>query len=176
MRELEVSEFLAALRHGIANTSLYPADHPQAGLAVDILTERAGALTVGSDEVVLSLIDNAFYLDKHLLPQASLEFRELFTTMNNRGLESVSISNGATPGDLREFAAFISSGSGDIPAEGTVRLNERPYSSAELKPIFILPCKFSSRASTFKFSLFSPNPNRQCVFLLLQHRETILDN
>lgn len=133
MRELEVSEFLAALRHGVANTSLYPADHPRAGLAVDVLTERAGALTVGSDEVVLSLVDNAFYLDKHLLPQASLEFRELFTTMNNRGLESVSISNGATPGDLREFAAFISSGSGDIPAEGTVRLNERPYSSAELK-------------------------------------------
>lgn len=133
MPETVMSEFLIALRHGVANAALYPADHPQTALAVDVLTERAGALTAGSEEVVLSLVDDAFYLDKQLLPKASLEFRELFTLMHKRGLDSVSIKYGATAGDLREFAAFISSESADVPAEGTVRLNERPYDRAELK-------------------------------------------
>ncbi len=133
MHELAASEFFTALRHGVANAGLYPADHPQTALAVDILAERAGALTAGTEEVVLSLVDDAFYLDKELLPQASLEFRELYTLMSRRGLDSVSIHHDATPGDLGEFAAFISSESGDLPAEGTIRLNERPYRSAELQ-------------------------------------------
>lgn len=133
MLEHQISEFLTALRHGVANAALYPADHPQTALAIDVLTERAGALTAGSEEVVLSLVDDAFYLDKVLLPQASLEFRELYALMHKRGLDSVSIGYGAAPDDLREFAAFISNESGDLPAQGTVRLNERPYSPVELE-------------------------------------------
>ncbi len=45
----------------------------------------------------------------------------------------MSISHDASPGDLGEFAAFISHESSDVPAEGSVRLNERPYTPAELQ-------------------------------------------
>ena len=57
MREVEISEFLAALRQGVANASLYPADHPQTALAVDVLVERLSGFLI---ELSAADIDERF--------------------------------------------------------------------------------------------------------------------
>ncbi len=132
MTEQATIDFFSTLRRAVANVHLYPKGHPQGELALDMLTETAGALTAGNDQVVLSMMDNAFYLDRQLLPQASLEYRDVYRLLHGHGLDSISIVGRATTGDLAELAAFLAAEGSDVPAEGTVLLNERPYNRSEL--------------------------------------------
>ena len=107
MREVATSDFFASLRRAISNVHLYPKGHPQNEVAIDMLTETSGALTAGFDQVVLSMMDNAFYLDRQLLPQASLEYRDVYRLLHGRGLDSISIVGRPTVGDLAELADFL---------------------------------------------------------------------
>ena len=132
MSESTTSDFLGSLRRAVSNVHLYPKGHPQSDVALDMLTETTGALAAGHDQVVLSMMDNAFYLDRQLLPQASLEYRDLFRLLHGRGLDSISIVGRPTVGDLTELADFLADEGSDIPADGTIRLNERPYNRSEL--------------------------------------------
>lgn len=132
MREIAIGQFLGSLRRAVASVHLYPGGHPQSEMALDLLTETAGTLTAGTEQVALSMMDNAFYLDRHLLPQVSLEYRDLYRLLHGRGLDSITISDGATFGDLAELAGFLAEEGSDLPAEGTVRLNERPYNRSDL--------------------------------------------
>jgi HD-GYP domain-containing protein (c-di-GMP phosphodiesterase class II) len=132
MRELVIGQFLGALRRTVASVHLYPGGHPQNEMALDVLTETTGSMTAGSDELALSLMDNAFYLDRHLLPQVSLEYRDVFRLLHGRGLDSLTITSGATIGDLGDLAGFLANEGSDLPAEGTIRLNERPYNRSDL--------------------------------------------
>lgn len=132
MRDQATVDFMGSLRRAVSNAHLYPSGHPQGELALDMLTETTGALLDGEEQIVLSLMDNAFYLDRHLLPQASLEFRDLYRTMHSRGLDSITVTSGVTLGDLGELAHFLAADGSDVPAGGTVRLNERPYNRSEL--------------------------------------------
>ena len=132
MRELAASEFLGSLRRTVSNVHLYPKGHPQGDLALDMLTETTGALVAGEDHVVVSLVDNAFYLDRELLPQASIEYRDVYRILHRRGLDSITIVGEPTIGDLGELADFLAEEGSDLPVDGTVRLNERPYNRSEL--------------------------------------------
>ena len=132
MREVATTDFLGSLRRAVSNVHLYPKGHPQSETALDMLTETTGAMVTGFDQVVLSMMDNAFYLDRQLLPQASLEFRDLYRVLRDRGLDSLSIIGRPTIGDLAELADFLASEGSDIPADGTIRLNERPYDRSQL--------------------------------------------
>lgn len=132
MRDQAVVDFLGSLRRAVANAHLYPVGHPQGELALDMLNETTGALLDGDEQIVLSLMDSAFYLDRHLLPQASLEFRDLYRTMHSHGLDSITVMGDVTFGDLGELAHFLADDGSDIPADGTIRLNERPYNRSEL--------------------------------------------
>jgi HD-GYP domain-containing protein (c-di-GMP phosphodiesterase class II) len=132
MGERATGEFLGSLRRAVSNVHLYPKGHPQSEVALDMLTETTGTMAAGSDQIVLSLMDNAFYLDRQLLPQASLEYRDVYRLLHGRGLDSLSIVGRPTMGDLAELAAFLASEGSDIPADGTIRLNERPYNRSEL--------------------------------------------
>lgn len=132
MSERATSEFLGSLRRAVSNVHLYPKGHPQSDVALDMLTETSGTLAAGFDQIVLSLMDNAFYLDRQLLPQASLEYRDVYRLLHGRGLDSLSIVGRPTIGDLGELADFLASEGSDIPADGTIRLNERPYNRSEL--------------------------------------------
>lgn len=132
MRDQAVVDFLGSLRRAVANAHLYPVGHPQGELALDMLNETTGALLDGDEQIVLSLMDSAFYLDRHLLPQASLEFRDLYRTMHSHGLDSITVMGDVTLGDLGELAHFLADDGSDIPADGTIRLNERPYNRSEL--------------------------------------------
>lgn len=132
MREIATTDFFGSLRRAVSNVHLYPKGHPQSEVALDMLTETAGALTTGFDQVVLSMMDNAFYLDRQLLPQASLEYRDVYRLLHGRGLDSISIVGRPTIGDLTELADFLGDEGSDLPADGTIRLNERPYNRSEL--------------------------------------------
>ncbi len=132
MRELVIGQFLGALRRTVASVHLYPGGHPQNEMALDMLTETTGTLTAGIDEMALSMMDNAFYLDRVLLPQVSLEYRDVYRMLHGRGLDSLTITKGATVGDLGELASFLADDGSDLPAEGTIRLNERPYNRSDL--------------------------------------------
>jgi len=132
MGEKATGEFLSSLRRAVSNVHLYPKGHPQSDVALDMLAETTGTLAAGFDQVVLSLMDNAFYLERQLLPQASLEYRDVYRLLRDRGLDSLSLVGRPTIGDLAELADFLASEGSDIPADGTIRLNERPYNRSEL--------------------------------------------
>ena len=132
MPEEAVNEFMASLRRAVSNVHLYPEGHPQEAVALDMLTETAARLVHGDDQVVVSLMDNAFYLGRHLLPHASLEYRDVYRLLHERELDSLTVMSGVTIGDLGELARFLANDGSDVPADGTVRLNERPYSRADL--------------------------------------------
>lgn len=133
MADQTVTDFLAALRKAVANVQLYPDDHPFSQEAVRALATHIPAITDSESQSVLSLVGGAFYLNRQVMPHASIEHRSMVHTMEQRGLESITVREGATIGDLRELAGFLSGESGDVPAEGTVVLNERPYSRADLE-------------------------------------------
>jgi HD-GYP domain-containing protein (c-di-GMP phosphodiesterase class II) len=132
MREQLTTDFLGSLRRAVSNVHLYPKGHPQSEIALDMLTEATGSMTTGVDQAVLSMMDNAFYLERNLLPQASLEYRDVYRLLRSRGLDSLSFVGRPTMGDLAELAEFLAREGSDIPADGTVRLNERPYNRSEL--------------------------------------------
>ncbi len=132
MHNKAAGDFMGALKRAVANVHLYPPGHPQSDVALDMLTETAGALTGGLDTVVLSLMDSAFYLDRTLLPQESLEHRDLYRLLHDLGLDSVSIIGRPTIGDLTDLASLLANEGSDMPVDGTVRLNERPYNRSDL--------------------------------------------
>lgn len=133
MADQTVTEFLGALRKAVSNVQLYPEGHPYSDEAIRSLSIHVPAITQAEPQSVLSLVGGAFYLNRQVMPQSSIEHRSMVHTMERRGLESITLREGATTGDLRELAGFLSGESGDVPAEGTVVLNERPYSRAELE-------------------------------------------
>lgn len=132
MREQTSVDFLGALRRAVSNVHLYPRGHPQSDQALHMLAETAGGLTAGVDNITLSMMDSAFYLDRILLPNASLEYRDVFRLLHGHGLDSVTIYAGATTGDLAELAEFLANQGSDLPAEGTVLLNDRPFNRSDL--------------------------------------------
>lgn len=132
MRDSATSDFLASLRRAISNVHLYPQGHPQGEVSLDLLTEATWTLTGGLDTVVLSMMDNAFYLDRALLPQESLEFRDIYRLFQDHGLDSVTFDRRPSTGDLAELASFLARDGSDVPADGTVLLNERPFDRSEL--------------------------------------------
>lgn len=133
MNEQPASDFLGALRKAISNTQLYPDEHPYSVEAVERLSTTAKVLTEDKGEATVSVLDGAFYLNRHLLPNASLEHRSVVATLQDHGLESVTIKHSAAKDDLRELSRFLGRESIDLPATGSVTLNERPYTKADVR-------------------------------------------
>ncbi len=114
--------------------ALYPTGHPTTGEALGAATSSADDLaTAASGEGVVSLVGDSFYLGRTLLPHASLEFNALLRTMQARGIESITFLSPVAGADVADLGAFIAGLSGDVPAESTVRLNESPFSKADLE-------------------------------------------
>jgi putative nucleotidyltransferase with HDIG domain len=132
MNEISTNQFLSALRRAMSATHLYPAEHPNSKDSVKGLVLAVADLVDGTPGVTISVIDGAIYSDRNLLPNTTLEFRDLTQTFQNRGLESVGISEHASERDLLDLARFLSSGSEDAPIEGTVTLNEKPFSKSDM--------------------------------------------
>ncbi|MEE8330404.1 MAG: HD domain-containing phosphohydrolase [Acidimicrobiia bacterium] len=124
MDELSIHGFLQGLRRISRSIALYPKQHPltQESLAVAIvaLDEAFGS----SPEFVINVRDEGLYRDGHLLPHASLEFSGLVHSLEARAVTSLTFRRPVIESDLFDLAAFLASTSKDIPAGGTILLND----------------------------------------------------
>lgn len=132
MSEVRVRTLLNHVRAAARQLSLYPDDHPALVETLTKGTEAANDLAADSESAI-TIIGDSLYLERSILPHASLEFNGLLRDMDSRGIESVTLRNPVSRGDFRDLAAFIAGLSGDVPAEGTVRLNERPYNRTDME-------------------------------------------
>ena len=101
--------------------------------AVTALQTACSALTISGKETVLSLVGDAFYLDRSLLANASTEFDSVLQAMKLRRIGTITILPGASRGDVSDLAALLAGQSEDLPAEGTILLNERVLSPSDLE-------------------------------------------
>jgi HD-GYP domain-containing protein (c-di-GMP phosphodiesterase class II) len=114
--------------------SLYPTGHPSTGEALSEATAASEALAATADgEAVITLFGDSMYLGRSLLPHASLELSSLLRTLQSRGVESITFNSPVAGADLADLGAFIAGLSGDVPAEATIRLNESPFTRADLE-------------------------------------------
>ena len=133
-RDQRARQLLKDLHALAKQMKLYPTGHPTTGEALMAATKSAEELAAGAGgEVVLSLLTDSFYLDRTLLAHASLESSALLREMQGRGIESITLLSPVAGADIADLGAFVADLSGDVPAESTVRLNESPYSKADLE-------------------------------------------
>jgi HD-GYP domain-containing protein (c-di-GMP phosphodiesterase class II) len=131
MSELLGRNFLRALSH-VGQRLSRDGDEELREAAVTALADAAEVLTAGSGEAIITVAADSFYLDRQMLAHASTEFHTLLKSMKQRRIDSVTIRKGATRRDLRDLAALVVGHSSDLPAEGTVRINERAMSTSDL--------------------------------------------
>jgi HD-GYP domain-containing protein (c-di-GMP phosphodiesterase class II) len=131
MSELLGRNFLRALSHA-GQRMKRDGDEDLREAAITALSDAADVLTAGPGEVVVSVAGDAFYLDRQMLANASTEFHTLLKSMKHRRIDSVTIQKGAARRDLADLAALVIGLSSDLPAEGTVRINERTMSTSDL--------------------------------------------
>ncbi len=147
MSDVRAHGLLAALRRAVRQANLYPVDHPQIQETLREGAEAAEHVAAGTGEVILTLLDDALYLDHTLLGHSSLEFNGLMREMQGRGIESITFIVPVLPADLGDLAAFVAGLSDDVPAGSTVRLNERPLSLADLPSSELVGLRSSYAAS-----------------------------
>ncbi len=125
-------DFLNLLRAAARQVYLYPEDHPA---LVELIAKGAAAANdvAGDFELNITLIGDSLYQEREILAHTSLEFNGLLRDLQARGIESITLRPRVSAGDFRDLASFIASLTGDVPAEGTIRLNERPYARSELE-------------------------------------------
>jgi HD-GYP domain-containing protein (c-di-GMP phosphodiesterase class II) len=151
MSELLGKGFLRALFH--ARQQLERGDSATAvDDAITALASAAELLTARDGEAVLSVMGNAFYLDREMLAHASTEFDALLKDFKNRKIDSVTILAGTTRNDLLDLASLVAGRSDDLPAERTVRLNDRELrpSDVEIRPLHGLRRPYSHSLDTLR--------------------------
>jgi HD-GYP domain-containing protein (c-di-GMP phosphodiesterase class II) len=151
MSELLGKSFLRALFHACQQMERRAAD---SGLqdALNALESATEVLTAGAGEAILSVVGDAFYLGSKMLPHASTEFDAMLRDMKERKIDSVTIVSSATRNDLRDLVALVAGISDDLPAERTVRLNERSLrpSDLEIRPMHGLRRSYAFSLDTLR--------------------------
>ncbi len=134
MSERAARGVLGNLRAATKQLALYPLDHPATGEMLAKLRNSANELCKDSvGEIVLSILGDSLYENRSLLAHASLEFNKQLRDLQARGIESISFQYPVSEGDVYDLASFAAGLSGDIPAGGTIRLNEGPFTRSELE-------------------------------------------
>ncbi len=127
MSEQQASNFLKALRRVTRQVGLYPEGHPLTAEAVEGAALTAAELTRQEREQILVMTRDSFYLNRLLLPHTSLEHNGLLRELQDRGVDSITLLSPVAAGDIFDLAAFVAGTSDDLPAEGTIRLNEERF-------------------------------------------------
>lgn len=144
MSELLGTSFLRALFHACQQLERGASD---SGIddAITALESAAEVVTAGSGEAVVSVVGDAFYLGRKMLAHASTEFDAMLRDFKERKIDSVTVLSGATRTDLADLAAMVAGLSDDIPAERTVRINDRHLrpSDLEIRPMHGLRRSYS---------------------------------
>ena len=151
MSELLARNFLRALSN--ASSCVARGDNEaRVADAVAALEGAAEVLVIGSDEVVFSIVGDAFYLDRQMLAHASTEFDAMLADLTERGIDSITVAQDAAGSDLADLAALIAGASVDLRVGGSVRLNERSVrpSDLEVRPLHELRKSYSFSLDTLR--------------------------
>jgi HD-GYP domain-containing protein (c-di-GMP phosphodiesterase class II) len=132
MSERLSSAFLRALRRLVRQVSLYPDRHPLTTEALIGCQDAVQDLANVAPETIISILENAFYHDRSLLAHTSLEFHVLLGEMKQREIESITLLHPVSGPDLTDLAKFIAGIADDLPADGTIRLNDSHLSHADI--------------------------------------------
>jgi HD-GYP domain-containing protein (c-di-GMP phosphodiesterase class II) len=133
MSELVARAFLRALFHAGQSLLRHAPESPAVDDAVSMLHRAADVLTSGQAEAVITVGEEAFYLGTQLLPHASIEFHGMHRDLRQRGVDSITVLRGVSRRDLADLAGVVAGHGSDLPVGGTVRLNERPLTPADLE-------------------------------------------
>jgi HD-GYP domain-containing protein (c-di-GMP phosphodiesterase class II) len=107
-----------------------------AGSIDDSVTALLGAaeiLVAGPDDAVMSIVADSFYLGRKMLTHASTEFDALLSDLQDRKIDSMTFVRGVTRSDLEDLARLVAKASDDLPAEGTVLLNDHKLRPSDLE-------------------------------------------
>jgi hypothetical protein len=132
MSEADVRATLTALRSAVNQLGLYPAEHPAVEEAVALTTKTADGMVGAHGDVVLTVIGDSLYLGRKLLAHTSLEYHSFIRSLQGAGIDSLTLAGHISSGDVVDLASLIAGRTGDVPAEGTIRLNSSPFTVSEL--------------------------------------------
>ncbi len=133
MSEGPIKDLLTSLRGAVTQFGLYPPEHPAVEEAVSQATKTADQLVGARGDVVMTVVGDSLYLDRRLLAHTSLEFHGFIRQLQAAGIDSLSLSGHISAGDVADLAALVAGRAGDLPAEGTIRLNTSPFTLSELQ-------------------------------------------
>jgi HD-GYP domain-containing protein (c-di-GMP phosphodiesterase class II) len=133
MSERAAGTLLVALRRAATLHRLYGADHPLTRTALADAAEASAGLAP-SRPVQLTLVDDSVYLDRTLLPVASLAHNGFVRVMQEHGVVSVTLVPPVGAADLARLTAVLAGETREFPTEGSVRLNQDNLSAEDLAP------------------------------------------
>jgi HD-GYP domain-containing protein (c-di-GMP phosphodiesterase class II) len=114
---------LTALRRAATLHRLYGLAHPLTAVALGDAAKAADGLAAGHP-VQLTVIDDSLYLDRTLLPMASLSHSGLLQNMRDRGVAALTLVPPVAAGDLAHLTAVLA-GEGDVAdVGGSIRFNQ----------------------------------------------------
>ena len=132
MSEPLIKQTLGGLRGAVTQLALYPTEHPAVEASIERAAFAASGLVESAGETVLTILGDSLYHGQRLLAHTSLEFNGFFRTMQARGIDALTFDGFVSRADVRDLAEFLAGKISDVPAEGTIRLNESPFTSAQL--------------------------------------------
>jgi HD-GYP domain-containing protein (c-di-GMP phosphodiesterase class II) len=133
MSERAAGGLLVALRRAATLHRLYGADHPLTRTALAEAAETSAGLAP-SRPAQLTLVDDSVYLDRTLLPVASLAHNGFVRVLQERGVVSITLVPPVRAADLARLTAVLAGETRDFPTEGSVRLNQDNLSAEDLAP------------------------------------------
>ena len=131
MSERAVGALLVSLRRVATLQRLYGSGHPLTTAALDEAAASAAALSP-SGPAQLTIVDDSVYLDRTLLPVASLAHNGFLRVMRERGVVSLTLVPPVQSHDLARLTAVLAGESRDFPETGSVRLNQGNLSPEDL--------------------------------------------
>lgn len=149
MRERRPAAFVQALRRLMRQVGLYPEQHPLTVEALNAGVDAGNEVMThdAADEFVLTILDNALYHNHTAMPHTSLEHHDVLREMQDRGINSVRVMRPLSGSDLYDLAAFIVGVAGDLPADGTVKLNDSTLTLADVAETPLSGLRGSYRSS-----------------------------
>jgi HD-GYP domain-containing protein (c-di-GMP phosphodiesterase class II) len=123
MSERDVGALLTALRRAATLHRLYGAAHPLTAVALVDAAQAADGLAAG-EPVQLTVLDESVYFNRTLLPMASLTHGSFLRTMQDRGIQSITLLPPVAPQDLAAFTSALAGDPRDGAGGGSVRLNQ----------------------------------------------------
>ncbi|MBM3695810.1 MAG: HD-GYP domain-containing protein [Actinobacteria bacterium] len=130
MREGETGALLTALRRAATLHRLYGSHHPLTDISLTEAARAADVLAEG-EPAQLTIIDGSLYVNRALLPMASLSHSGFLQTILDHGVTSVTLVPPVRVEDLAVLTATLAGDSPEPPTAGSVRLNEDNLAPAQ---------------------------------------------